>query len=879
MTTIRFGRGRVAQKIHLLVACLVAALLAVISLAGAGPLPALGYLLTPGNGVWTDAASADLPTNQTIELPGLDGKVSIGFEKSGTPHIKAGSDADMFTAMGYLHSTFRLFQMDLMRRQAAGRLAEIVGPEGVASDAYELDVGLARAAERDWKTMSPNSPAYNALVDYSAGVNNAMEKMQKSGTLPMYFKLLGYEPKPWTPVDSLLVQRLLTQTLSMDMRPMTFTVLAEAIGKKTFDTWFPAAPWNKQHPFDPGPYEKVQLKTLPVSDPAAPNPEPPNIVDQSGAAKPASAIPALTDGGSIPVGSTALADVMLKRIAGLPANAIHTFGNSNVWVVAGSKTASGKPILASDPHLSLTLPSTWFQVSALSPGYHMTGVSLPGLPVVLIGKTDTISFGIANSQHNSTFFYLEKTSLDKPDQYFWKGDWRPMSKVTYSIKVKGAPSVKHVVRLTVHGPIVTDQGITASMWWVGALPSDNLNSALKMVKATTFAEFRSALAGWGTPAEDFAYADRAGNIGIVNAGYAPQIASGSPYLPMSGTGESDVIGTVPPAALPVTYNPPEGFAGASNQREVGVDYPYYFGRGYDFFDQGWRQNEIVKSLSGATGVTMQQTQQLQMSAVDGVAREFAPTVIAAMAGQKLTDQENSALELLTNWNYSLDTDSAAATIWLAYVRLYEYSVFMPWWKTFAVPAPARDELTPSKDHGGYALESLRGMLVTLSASDPGNNLFTGSNGAGSSAVTLMRLAFKETVASLAKKSGPSPASWTYGKTHLLLIESLLQNTTLDAGPYEVGSGGRAINSVLGHTPTRDGRLLTGVTSGGASWRLVIDWGTGQAVSSYPGGTSENPASPWYANGVDGWLAGRYEPLLDEKQANKLTKGRTWTLTA
>lgn len=873
------GRHVMLRATHLAIAVVVTGALAFVSFAGAGSLPGLGGLLTPGSGVWTYASGAELPTDESLSLAGLDGEVTVGYEESGMPHVTAGTDADMFRAIGYLHGTHRLFQMDLIRRQAAGRLAEILGPQGLESDTYELDIGIGRAAERDWATMPKDSLAYDALIQYTQGVNAAIAKMQADATLPMYFKLLGYTPEQWQPVDSLLVQRLLTQTLSMDLRPLTFTVLADSIGKERFDTWFPASPWNTQLPFDPGPYQNLPLESLPPSDPAAPSPDPLAVPAQSQSTTPPPADgPSGSEATPLLAGSTQLAEAMLTRTSGLPANALHSIGNSNVWVVSGSKTASGKPILAADPHLSLTLPSSWFQLSAVSPTYHMTGVTLPGMPVVLLGQTDQISFGVANSQHSATFFYLEKTDSSKPDQYFWNGAWQPMEKLEYWVNVKGQEPVKHVVRLTVHGPVITDQGITAAMWWVGTLPSDNLNSALKMLQAKNFAEFREALAGWSTPAENFAYADEAGNIGIVNAGYAPQVASGSPYLPLSGTGESDVIGTVPFAALPVTYNPPEGFAGASNQREVTSEYPYYFGRGYDFFDQGWRQTEIVTNLKDATGITLDQMTQLQLSDVDGVARAFAPTVLSALADQELTAQESEALDLLEGWDYSLDKDSAAATIWLRYVRLYEYSVFTPWWQTFAVPALPRDELTPSKDHGGYAMEALRGMLVTLSAQDPQNTLFTGPEGAGTSAVELMRLAFKETVAAVANERGGSPETWTYGETHLLLIESLLQNSTLDAGPFEVGSGGRALNSVLGHTPIRNGTVLTGVTSGGASWRFVIDWGTGEAVSSYPGGTSENPSSPWYANGVNGWLAGRYEPLLDGDEAQAQTEGRTWTLT-
>lgn len=866
----RRGRWRV---VNLLLATVVAGGLVFVSLFGSGPIPALGALLNPGTGVWTDASGASLPVDQTITVPGLDTTATVGFEDNGVAHIDAGSDADMFRAIGFVHATFRIFQMDLIRRQAAGKLSEVIGAQGVESDKFELDLGLLRAAERDWEEMPEDSPAKAALVDYSAGINSAIDQMIEDDTLPMYFKVLDYEPQPWTPVDSLLVQRLMTQTLSLDMRPLTFTYIEQAVGKATFDEWFPATPWNQQYPFDPGPYEQLPLQELPASDPAAPTPEAAaSTSEQIGTD---TAVPETSNRTSIE--QTALATAMADRTAGLPSNAVHTFGNSNVWVVSGSKTASGEPILASDPHLSMTMPSVWFQLSATSPSYSMTGVTLPGVPVVLIGKNKHISWGIANSQHQSTFFYLEKTDPSRPDQYYWNGAWQPMAKVNYTINVKGQSPVEHVVRITTHGPIMTDQDVTASMWWVGTLPSENLDSALELVKADNFTQFREALRGWGTPAENFAYADDAGNIGIVNAGYSPQSESSSPYLPMSGTGDSEVTGSVPFDALPVTYNPPEGFAAASNQREVTADYPYFWGRGYDFFDQGWRQAEIVSHLQDATDLTVADTTALQLSLVDGVARAFAPTVIAAMEGQQLSPTEQTALAQLKSWDYNLSVDSAAATIWLRFVRLYEYEVFHPNWEYYDIPAPPRDEISPSKTGGGYAMESMRGMLVTLSQNDPGNELFSPPGTPDRTAIDAVRTAFSETIEDLAGKNGPDPETWAYGNAHFVMFESLLRSTPLDVGPFTYGSGGRTLNSILGPPPVRDGKTLTGVSTGGASWRFVIDWGTGEAISSLPGGASENPVSPWYANGVSDWLAGRYGPVLEGTQAAEATEGRTWTL--
>ncbi|HWB38587.1 MAG TPA: penicillin acylase family protein, partial [Rugosimonospora sp.] len=767
-------------------AVLVAALLLLVSATGTGAIPALGAVLNPGTGVWTDAAGSRLPVDQTITVPGITTHTTIGFDTGGVPHIVAGSDADMFRAIGYAQARFRIFQMDLGRREAAGQLAEVLGEQGLDSDTFELDLGLNRAAQRDWEQMPEDSPGRAALVAFAGGVNAAIDQMTRAGTLPLEFKLLGYTPRPWTPVDSLLIQRLETQALSMDDRPLAFSYVVKGLGKDRFDAWLQAAPQNTQYPYDPGPYQKLPLAPLASPDPAAPQP--------AGGATPATDPNAPAAGSQGTPTSSPPADMLvsasgdlLSRMGKLPSNAVHGIGNSNVWVISGKLTRSGKPILASDPHLTMTLPSTWFQLTAKSPSYDMSGVTLPGMPVVLIGNNQQVSWGITNSQHPGNFYYLEKTDAAHPDQYFWNGAWRPMTTLHYSVKVKGGQTVDHEVKLTVHGPVVTDQNITASLWWVGTLPSQNLDAALKLVRATNFQQFHEALRGWAVPAENFAYADNAGNIGIVNAGVAPQVASGSPYLPMSGTGESDVIGTVPFEALPITYNPPQGFATAANQREVTADYPYYFGRGYDFFDQGWREAEIVYGLTGKSDITVDQMTQLQQGVGDGVARALAPTVLSMLSGGSLTPTEQKALDLLRGWDYNLDADSSAATLWLRFVTLYVYDVWHPIWELYQVPEPPTAGFAPRTTEGSYIVDALQGLLVNATNNDPTNAIFSPSNLPPRTATDVVRQAFGEAVTELSTKRGADPAGWTYGDKHYVMFTSLLQNTTLDAGPYRFGA--------------------------------------------------------------------------------------------
>jgi penicillin amidase len=409
---------------------------------------------------------------------------------------------------------------------------------------------------------------------------------------------------------------------------------------------------------------------------------------------------------------------------------------------------------------------------------------------------------------------------------------------------------------------------------------------LLLLRARNFQQFHQSLRGWGTPPMNFVYADREGNVGIVNAGYGPQVASGSPWLPLSGTGESDVTGSVPFDALPITYDPPSGYVSAANDREVTPDYPYYWGRSYDFFDQGWRQEQAAQSL--ATGaVTAAQMAQLNLSHIDALAPSLVPSLLAALDGQPLNAAERSARNLFAAWRYDVSPDSAAATIWQRFILLYDYDVLHPIWTYYKISAPPitpgalPEEFgsgpTPSPLVGGFADDSLQGLLAQLTSTDPSNAIFSPPNVPKRTAADVLRQAFSESVKELAAQRGTDPSTWRYGDQHFAMMTSLLKSSTLDAGPYSYGGDGYTIDALLSNPIVRGGKPLAGVNRGGSSWRYVMDWGTGSATSSFPGGTSENPASPWYDNGIADWLAGKYRPMLSGDAAMAASKGRIWTL--
>src|SRR5438132_5007075 len=257
------------------------------------------------------------------------------------------------------------------------------------------------------------------------------------------FALLGYQPKPWTPSDSLVVKGDMTQTLNFTDTPLVMALLAKSLGPDLASKWFPVLPPNPQSPYDPGPY------------PARPT---------------VAALPAPQISGAEAV---AAADAY-QRLASLPAGLVATGGASNNWAVAGTRSASGGALLAGDPHLHLTLPAIWFQLTMDSPSYHASGVSIPGTPIVLIGHNQHIAWSLTDAQDQQTFFYEEKEDSAHPGQYFWNGRWKKYGTVAYDIPVLGGSSDHLSVKLSVHGPATGARGLTTSVWWAGNLPSQDL---------------------------------------------------------------------------------------------------------------------------------------------------------------------------------------------------------------------------------------------------------------------------------------------------------------------------------------------------------------------------------------------------------------------
>jgi len=856
------GRGRVWLSVAL-AAVLVAAVLDV-GVRGAGPLPPLGPAFNPVAGVWSMARTAAPPRRETLRVAGLDAPVSIAFDARGTAYIDARTDHDLFEAMGYVEARNRLFQMDLMRRQGEGLLSQVVGPAALASDEFELQLGLVRTARANWQALPRTSAARAALLAYAAGVNDVIRADERDGTLPAAFRLLGYEPAPWTPIDSLIVQGDMTQDLAYTTAPIEYDLLQRHLGAARARAWLPVSESGPQHPYDTGPYLRLPLAAMPSQTAVQSSYDLAGGVPDAALSGPASYAASVAAAAAPRAARAALAEV-----ATLAATVRHSFADSNNWAVSGRHTASGQAMLAGDPHLTQTLPAIWYQMAGRAPGYDFSGVSIPGVPVILIGYNRDIAWSLTNVQNQVTFFYRERMSPAHPGAYLWHGAWRPMRHVTYTIPVKGARPVALTVRLTVDGPLIRQSGETLAVDWAGALPSDDTRVLMSIMAATDFAQFRSALRAWHSPSQNFVYADRRGNVGLISAGYYPEVAAGRPYAVLSGTGGEDVAGTIAFAAIPHAYDPPGGLVFSANQREVTNAYPYYVGTEMDFFDPGFRADEIYATLAGARGLTPASFARLQTDTRDLLAARMVPELLAALRGRPLTPTQAAARRLLVGWNGTMGVAAPQATIWWYFLDRYVVDTFGPWWTAERVPVGADPNLALSWT--SEVATPLMQDLEAWTATDPTNPAFTAPGGTRRTAGGVMARAFDQAVAGIAARLGPDPSTWRWGRVHAREFRSLLGVSSLSYGPRPSSGDPFTVDAA-------DGGLTAGQ---GPSWRMIVTWtrtGAPLAEGVYPGGQSENPASPLYADEVATWWAGRYDPMHLVGQPGTRT-GAVWRLTS
>ena len=511
-----------------------------------------------------------------IEAPVVQ-PVTVSFDGHGEPHIRAATEEDALVVQGYVTAQDRLWQMDGLRRLAGGDLAEILGPAGLEADRESRRMRLRRVAEAAYLNLPP--PDRAALAAYTRGVNAFVATHRNN--LPVEFTLLGYQPRPWSAVDSILVALQMFRTLTTTWRN-----------------------------------ELIKREMLRMGDPKK-------------------------------------VDLLFPVRAG---NEVQP--GSNAWAVAGSHTASGKPLLSNDMHLEYALPGVWYMMHLEAPGLNVAGVSLPGAPGVIVGHNERIAWGITNLQFDVQDLYIEKLN-ERTGQYLYQGRVEQARAERELIRVKGRPPVELLVWVTRHGPLfVTEGQDRMALRWVVEDPSIFQYPVLEYDRAQNWQQFTAALARFPGPGSNFVYADTDGNIGYHAVGRLPKRRGYAGDLPVDGSsGDFDWDGYIPFDQLPAAFNPPRGIIVTSNQNPFPPDYPYPVNGN---FASPARSSQVFQRLSARNGWHADEMLALQTDVYSALLKFVASQTAAAYDKRNARSPElDEAVTLLRGWSGQMDKDLAA----------------------------------------------------------------------------------------------------------------------------------------------------------------------------------------------------------------------------
>ena len=815
------------------------------------PINTVMNFLSVSNGIWNSASPV---SGNRFVLKGLHNSVEIIIDNRGVPHIYAKDDYDLFYAIGFMHARERLWQMDIQRRFAEGRLAEIIGKSALNNDVFMRIIGLGRAANLTALMIQNNYPSYYKLYEaYADGVNAYIRLAEQENKLPLMFRLLDYKPDLWTPVDSIAFAKLMAWSLTNYFEPLKYSLIVTKIGSAEMLKLYPIYPYYEENVTVVPGNGTINNKKINVS--------PEYLLSLDWFSQWATGLnfndPIFKDKLVRAVNS-------ILKLSGDPienSQDIQTFENllfnglsysigSNDWAVASFKSANGFAMLADDPHLQLQLPSLWYEVDLHSSDINAYGVTLVGIPAIIIGFNNKIAWGLTNTQIGVLDFYVEKINPSNPDEYWYNGSWHEFSTIREVIKVKGNPSTVLLVNETIHGPILTQEGLTISARWIGMGATYEAIAIPNVMKAQNITQFFNALRLWDVPSQNFMYADVYGNIAVIEPGKFPfriiKLPNGDiikvlgSRSVLNGTGDYEWAGFVQFEDLPHSVNPQQGYLAAPNQMSIGRYYPYFILGGW--WDPGARAQTINMLLSKRI-LSVEDMMRAQSSIHDWYAQMFTPLIIKSVEKYPSNDPDvNRAIQLLKNWNYSMSKDLEAPSVWWFWLVSFYNMTFIKKYKELGIPI------------NQYPYP---GTILYLALNEPNSQWFDGDF------YKTASQALQDAVKNLKTKLG---ASWKWGQYHMLYLEHLSQLKPLSIGPLpEDGDSFTLMAAPFSNT-------FYGPVKHGPSWRMIVIMNnkTGpEAYGVYPGGQSENPISKHYNDFVTTWLSYQYNNLLLENNPNRI----------
>jgi penicillin amidase len=759
-----------------------------------------------------------------IAVAGLTAPVEVIRDDWGVPHIYAEDEHDLFFAQGYVHAQDRLWQMEFNRRIASGTLSAALGEATLETDRFLRTIGLRRAAEEDWALMDDEMRAI--LQAYADGVNAYVEAHRDR--LPLEFTILGVDPEPWTPVDTLAWGKVMSYQLcgNYDNELLRARIVAE-LGVDAAQELLPPYPDGGPFIIPPEARSYAWLRGIHFERPDT------------------------------------LAAVLGESRDGL---------GSNNWVVHGSRTATGLPLLADDTHLGLDMPSIWYENGLHGGRIDSVGYTFPGVPLVVIGHNGRIAWGVTNLPADVQDFYIEKVDDPaQPARYEFEGQWHDLEVVREIIDVKGVEPEVLEVFVTRHGPIMNEvlgdfgDAEPLALQWTALEGMHLFRAVLQINLASNWDQFREALSYWDAPSQNFVYADVEGNIGYQMPGRIPiRVPGHEGMVPVPGwTGEYEWQGFIPFDELPTVLNPPTGFVATANNKVVPDDYPYLLTHDWS---ASYRAQRISDLLAADDSVTMEDMRDIHAQTYSLPAEALRPYLLALEPGG---DLERQALDLVRDWDLYLEVDRAGASVYQA-------------WYWFLVQNTLGDEMGDGllEEYLGYGSAHVPLMAALMAEAD--SPWF--DDVATTQVETrddIARQSLADAVAWLSERYGEKPEEWTWGRLHtktfvhqplgqcgIELLENLFNSKTIPArgGAFTVDAAGFSFNEPF-------------AMGGGVSQRTIADLSDlGNSRIIHTTGQSGHLFHPHREDFISMWQNVEYHPMIFSREAAEANAEATLTLT-
>ena len=784
----------------------------------------------------------------TVELNGLQNEVDIHWDEFGVPHIYSSDELDLYKSIGYVHAQDRLWQMTLSQIAAEGRFAEFFGPDLVDLDRYQRTLGIWKISKQIEQNELSESER-NILQAYSDGVNEYIEN--NPNKLPVEFALTGIQPIKWNPTRTIAVTRLMAWELNM--------------------SWWTEVMYG---------YLNSKL--------------PPEQFDQLRLTFPKDAPTTLDDiqSGKFTAALMPMLNQEIEKRALLEMEGTHV--GSNAWVVDGSKTNTGYPMLGGDPHLGLGMPGKWYEVHLNLNGKNVSGATLAGVPGIIIGQNDEMAWSLTNIMADDTDFFLEQ--IDPNDRGRYVADslsdstatFLPFNKIREVIKVKDADDIPLEIRYTKHGPIISDiypeseltDGKLIAMQWTGHNLSNEFRTLYEINWASTFQDFKDALIHFGVPGQNFIYGDKEGNIAMFSTARLPIRTGDKISLRNGWDPEQDWLGYIPHNEMPSVINPEDGWIANANNKITTDVYDHYLAT---FWEPPSRIERIVEVLESNDKLTTEQFIDLQNDNYSKHAAKLTPIILEIIKDQNVYNFDN-AVSYLENWDYKYTNNATAASIFdVFFVNLTRNTLL----DDFGV-----DVYQNFLHHENVPVRTMSELLFQTSATVDSNAFSFFDNINTSEIETKSDIVLKsmqDAILFLSDSLGSQSEDWRWEQLHTLTLRpplfsqaaedpnassalKLIVNNLLSKGPYKLDGHGMSVDNAQYSWLKPYDMVL------GPSIRRIVDLSDLSRVKSItPTGQSESPFSEHFSDQTEMWLNGQYRTFYQDSTLFKNSEIRSMKL--